>query len=140
MSSNHAITKGAHHIGLTVPNLQATRQFFEGVLGYELLGEMPDYPAAFLSDGTTMITLWQAVNPQSAIAFDRKNVIGLHHLALSVDGDRKLDDLYQTLRGTVGVDVEFAPEPLGSGPTRHFTVSIPGGIRIEFIAPVQQAA
>jgi len=140
MSNLQAVTRGAHHIGLTVPNLQATQQFFADCLGFELLGEMPEYPAAFLSDGTTMITLWQAQDPQTAIPFDRKNVIGLHHLALAIESDWQLNDLYRTLQNTAEVDIDFAPESLGTGPTRHFTVTIPGGIRVEFIAPVQQAA
>ena len=140
MTDNSAITKGAHHVGLTVPNLQASQSFFVDTLGFDVLGEIADYPAVFLSDGTTMITLWQAQDPESATPFDRKNVIGLHHLAFTIDGDDALSALYHELRNTDGVTIEFAPELLGAGPTRHFTVSIPGGIRVEFIAPVQQAA
>ncbi len=48
MTSNTAITRGAHHIGLTVPNLQATQGFFVDTLGYKVLGENSDYPAVFL--------------------------------------------------------------------------------------------
>ena len=132
--SNQSITKGAHHIGLTVPDLAATRAFFLDTLGFAQVGEMPDYPAAFLSDGTTMITLWQAANPDSAVPFDRKNVIGLHHLALRVESDDALAALHQKLTAADGVEIEFAPEPLGAGPARHMMCAIPGGIRVEFIA------
>lgn len=38
-----------------------TRTFFVETLGFDQLGEIPDYPAVFLSDDATMITLWQAV-------------------------------------------------------------------------------
>lgn len=134
MIDTQTITKGAHHVGLTVPSLVNSQQFFVGALKFEVIGGVPDYPAVFLSDGTTMITLWQAENPEQAIPFDRKNVIGLHHLAFTVDG-KNLDQLYQTLDQAPGVEIEFAPEPLGGGPTRHFIVTIPGGIRVEFIAP-----
>lgn len=137
MTINTAITRGAHHIGLTVPNLQATQGFFVDTLGYKVLGEKSDYPAVFLSDGSTMITLWQAEDPENAVAFDRKNVIGLHHLALAVADDETLDSLHNTLRDSDEANVEFEPELLGGGPTRHFTVSIPGGIRVEFIAPAK---
>jgi catechol 2,3-dioxygenase-like lactoylglutathione lyase family enzyme len=132
---NQAVTRGAHHIGLTVPDLAKTRSFFLDTLGFAQLGEVPDYPAVFLTDGTTMITLWQAENPANAVSFDRKNVIGLHHVALKVDGAEALDALHDQLNITEGVEVEFAPEPLGGGPTRHMTCAIPGGIRMEFIAP-----
>ena len=87
MSSN-PLTQGAHHIGLTVPDLARTRTFFIDTLGFSQVGEVPDYPAVFMTDGTTMITLWQANDPETAVAFDRKNVIGLHHFALKVaDGE-----------------------------------------------------
>ena len=132
--SNTALTNGAHHIGLTVPDLVETRAFFIDTLGFEQLGEVPDYPAVFMSDGTTMITLWQAEDPATATRFDRKNVIGLHHFALNVDGADILDTLHDKLKGTNNVEVEFAPEPLGDGPTRHMMCTIPGGIRMEFIA------
>ncbi len=132
---NQAVTRGAHHIGLTVPDLAKTRSFFLDTLGFAQVGEIPDYPAVFLTDGTTMITLWQAENPENAVPFDRKNVIGLHHVALKVDGLATLDALHGQLNVTEGVEVDFAPEPLGGGPTRHMTCSIPGGIRMEFIAP-----
>ncbi|HEB29102.1 MAG TPA: VOC family protein [Porticoccus sp.] len=134
MATTNSVTRGVHHVGLTVPDLNAAQAFFVDALGFNVLGKVPDYPAVFLSDGGTMITLWQADKPGNATGFDRKNVIGLHHLAFKVDGDA-LDPLYTQLQTTVNVKIEFAPEPLGDGPTRHFTISMPGGIRIEFIAP-----
>ncbi len=132
--SDTAVTRGAHHIGLTVPDLAKTRAFFVDTLGFDQVGEVPDYPAVFLTDGGTLITLWQAADPARAIPFDRKNVIGLHHFALKVDGAEVLDELHGKLKATEGVEIEFAPEPMGGGPTKHMICSIPGGIRMEFIA------
>ena len=82
-----------------------------------------------------MITLWQAVDPVNAVQFERKNIIGLHHLALTVEDDAALDGIYERLQNTDDISIEFAPEPLGGGPTRHMMCYIPGGIRVEFIAP-----
>ena len=130
-----AITQGAHHIGLTVPDLTAARDFFIDVLQFEQVDQVPDYPAIFVSDGTTLITLWQAVNPISATPFDRKNNIGLHHFALKVDGLDSLKAMHQKLEKTAGVTIEFAPEPIGNGPTQHMMFYIPGGIRMELVAP-----
>lgn len=132
--SETAITQGAHHIGLTVPDLAKTRAFFLDTLGFSQVGEMPDYPAVFLTDGSTMITLWQAENPNKAVAFDRKNVIGLHHFALKVGSADALEALHKKLKTVDGVQIEFAPEPLGGGPASHMMCAIPGGIRTEFIA------
>lgn len=127
-------TIGVHHVGLTVPDLEEALGFFVDSLGFSKVGGVPDYPSAFVSDGTTMITLWQAKNPQEAVAFDRKNVIGLHHLALRV-APEKLDRLYEELKADEKVSIEFAPEPLGDTGIRHMMCNIPSGIRMEFIAP-----
>lgn len=85
MSAMQALTHGAHHVGFTVPDLDATLNFFISTLGFKQVGSKPNYPAAFVSDGTLMLTLWQAVKPDEATPFDRKNNIGLHHFALKVD-------------------------------------------------------
>lgn len=129
------VTQGAHHIGLTVPDLAVARDFFVEVLQFEQVGEVPDYPAFFVSDGTTLITLWQAANPNEATPFDRRNNIGLHHFALRVDSLDVLKSMHQTLEQAAGVTIEFSPEPIGDGPTQHMMFYIPGGIRMELIAP-----
>lgn len=126
------LTEGLHHAGLTVPDIAATRAFFVQGLGFEEVGARPDYPAVFLSDGTIMITLWQVADPSSAVPFDRRNNIGLHHVAFRV---RDLDAVYARLDGRDDVTIEFAPESLGGGATRHLMCVVPGGIRVEFISP-----
>ena len=93
------------------------------------------YPAVFVTNGQTMVTLWRAESPERAIPFDRKNVIGLHHLALRVTNGDALDALHRRLAAADAIETEFAPEPLGGGPTRHMMCRIPGGIRMEFIVP-----
>lgn len=130
-----SITKGVHHIGLTVPNLAAARDFFIDTLAFNQVAEKPDYPAVFVSDGVVMITLWQAADPARAVAFDRKNVIGLHHLALQVADGAALNALFDKLQSAPGVTIEFAPEALSNGQPKHMMCSIPGGVRVEFIAP-----
>ncbi len=135
MATSHARTRGIHHAGLTVPDLAAARRFFEGALGFAAVGELPDYPAVFLSDGSVLITLWQAEDPAAAARFDRRRNIGLHHLALRVADPTALSALHAELAARSDVDVEFAPEPLGGGPTQHMMCAIPGGIRLELIAP-----
>lgn len=131
-----AITQGAHHLGLTVPNIDQTRDFFINVLEFNQVGTVPDYPAYFLSDGTTLLTLWQSTSPASATPFDRKTNIGLHHFAFKVEGVETLNALYEKLKNTEGVVIEFAPESLGGGPSQHMMFYIPSGIRMELIALV----
>ena len=129
-----AITRGVHHVGLTVPDIAATRRFFVELLGFEQVAERPDYPAVFVSDGTVMITLWQALAPAKARSFDRHHAIGLHHLALRLADPQVLDRLYPALQAYPGVELEFAPEPLGQTGLRHLMCAIPGGVRLELVA------
>ncbi len=127
-----ALTLGIHHLGLTVRDVFATRTFFVDVLGYTQVGERPDYPAVFVSDGTVMLTLWQVQDP--ATKFDRRHHVGLHHVALRVSAAGALAELHQRLAAHPEVSIEFAPEPLGTSNLKHMMCLIPGGIRVEFIA------
>ncbi len=136
-TSQQAVTKGIHHLGLNVKDLATTLNFFEQTLGYKKVGEVPEYPAAFVSDGQIMIALFQAENPPEAINFDRKRNIGLHHFSLILPSLEELDQLNQKLAQTEGVTVEFPPEDLHGGPTKHMMCTEPGGIRIEFIVPAK---
>jgi catechol 2,3-dioxygenase-like lactoylglutathione lyase family enzyme len=135
MTDSTARTQGAHHIGLTVPDLVAARTFFVDALGFSQVGEVPDYPAVFLSDGSIMITLWQAEDPAAAVPFDRRANIGLHHLALRVAGRDELERLARELSGRDDTDIEFESESLGETDIRHMMCRIPGNIRLELIAP-----
>lgn len=129
-----AITQGAHHIGLTVPDLSSARSFFVEALGFAEVGAKLDYPAVFVSDGSVVLTLWQAVDPDNALPFDRKNNVGLHHLALKVDSLATLNSLHETFSMMEGIEIEFSPESMDGGPSKHFIIYIPGGIRLEFVA------
>jgi catechol 2,3-dioxygenase-like lactoylglutathione lyase family enzyme len=131
---NKIKTQGVDHIGLAVRNLTTTLAFFTDILDFEIIKERPDYPAAFISDGTVMITLWQVTDPDTALDFDRHGNIGLHHLALRVSSLEDLESTFQALEDTEGVEIECAPIPLESGKGAHLMCIEPGGIRIEFIA------
>jgi catechol 2,3-dioxygenase-like lactoylglutathione lyase family enzyme len=130
------LTTGAHHVGLTVPDLDAATAFFCVTLGYKEVGGNPAYPSKFVSDGATLITLWQAADPATATPFDRKRNIGLHHLALGVADAGALDIVHARVAAHPGVTIEFPPEPIREGAaTRHFMCAMPGGIRVEFATP-----
>lgn len=134
MTDSTSTTQGAHHIGLTVPDLAAAQAFFLDALGFRQVGEVADYPAVFLSDGTIMITLWQATDPAAAVPFDRHTNIGLHHLALRVAGQTDLEKLALELGHRGDTEIEFEPEGLGDTGIRHMMIRIPGNIRLELIA------
>jgi catechol 2,3-dioxygenase-like lactoylglutathione lyase family enzyme len=126
------LTLGIDHIGLTVRDLNVTRDFFIHCLGWNQVGEKPDYPAAFVSDGQVVLTLWEVKNQSGRMEFDRKTNVGLHHLALRVGSEEALNEIFTRVSAWPGVKVEFPPEALGAGPKRHTMIYEPGGIRLEF--------
>jgi catechol 2,3-dioxygenase-like lactoylglutathione lyase family enzyme len=130
---NSPLTRGVHHVGLAVADLDAVERFFVEGLGWDVVGRRPDYPAAFVSDGSLTLTLWRVADPENAVAFDRRANIGLHHLALAVEDEAALVTVYERVRRYPGVEIEFPPEPNRPGSaTLHFICAMPGGIRIEF--------
>ncbi|AJQ93709.1 VOC family protein [Gynuella sunshinyii] len=125
-------TQGINHLGLAVKDLTATRDFFVELLGWTESGYDPDYPRTAVSDGVVRLTLWQVDDRYPVHEFDRRQNIGLHHLALTVETEADLDELHQRLLDN-DITIEFAPELLSDGPRKHMMCYEPGGIRIEFI-------
>jgi len=127
------LTSGVHHIGLAVPDLEGAVGFFADALGWSIVARRDDYPAAFVSDGTVMVTLWRVADPDNATPFDRRANIGLHHLALAVLDETALLATFERVRRHPGVTVEFEPGPIGPGISqKHFLCIMPGGLRMEF--------
>ena len=130
-----AVTKGLNHLGLSVSNLDQTVDFFVECLGWDESGRDDSYPRSAVSDGTLRLTLWQvdytlAVNP-----FQFRQNVGLHHFALEVATESKLNKLAEKIQNYPEVTIEFMPELLGNGPRKHMMFNEPGGIRIEIIWP-----
>ena len=126
-------TLGIDHVGLTVSRLKETTEFFTEVLGWNVIGELSSYPAIFVSNGHTKLTLWQAEVPESAIEFNRRANIGLHHLAIGLPSFDELENLHKKLLHLSNIEIEFSPELSGNGPHKHMIIREPSGIRIEFV-------
>jgi lactoylglutathione lyase len=127
-------TRGVHHLGLAVADLEATTAFFTDLLGLSLVATREEPRANFVRDEEVMLTLWQ-IPADEPVPFDRHRNVGLHHLALRIPDLASLDALHARLAEAPGVQVEFAPEPLRDGPTIHMMVYEPSGLRIELIVP-----
>ena len=130
-----AITKGTHHIGLTVSRLEESAAFFTSLLGWKEVSRDDAYPAIFVTDGSVMVTLWKN-REAPAGAFDHSRNVGLHHVAFMVERDTDLMRIHAMLVEN-DITIEFAPEPLRQGPARHMMCYEPSGIRVEFIWPGQ---
>lgn len=121
------------HLGLSVLNLEASENFFVKYGGFKVVKRDAKYPSAFLKNDSIAITLWQVKDPDNAIRFNRKNNVGLHHVAFSVSSFKALDELYGELKNDKAVKIDFSPELLNKGPAKHMMVFEPSGNRIEFI-------
>jgi len=124
-------TGAVHHVGLAVSKLNETASFFIDCLGWDLVREVPDYPAKFVSNGSSFFTLWQT--DEEVNSFNRRSNVGLHHIAIRVPKENDLVPLFEKVCGFPGVAIDFAPELLKGGPAKHFMVFEPSGLRMEFI-------
>jgi len=130
---NTPMTKGIHHLGLTVSRLEESANFFTSLLGWEEVRKNNEYPAIFVSDGSIMLTLWETKEPHPS-PFNKNRNVGLHHVALHVQSKNELDSIYNHLVNNK-IEIEFAPELLSDGPAQHMMCYEPSGIRVEFIWP-----
>ena len=105
---NMPITKGVHHIGLTVARLEESATFFVSLLGWKEVRRNAEYPAIYVSDASVMVSLW-ASKEHPSNAFDRNKNVGLHHVAFQVGSEADLNHVYTKLLNS-GVQIEFAPE------------------------------
>ncbi|MEJ8475354.1 VOC family protein [Roseibium algae] len=129
-------TSGIHHLGLSVHDLEQTTAFFVRGLGWEEVGKDLEYPRTAVSDGICRLTLWQVDRQGPMTPFDRRANVGLHHLALGISSEEKLQHVAVKVAAWPGVKIEFMPELLSGGPRKHMMFVEPGGLRIELIWPV----
>ncbi|WP_205518052.1 VOC family protein [Sphingorhabdus sp. Alg239-R122] len=137
-AETEAETLDLNHIGLAVTKLDETADFFIDALGWKPAGGQPEYPARFVTNGKMFVTLWQVEDPATAIQFDRRKNVGLHHMAITVRDLDTLHALHEKFKALENVKIEFAPEFLGDGPTTHMIIREPSGLRLEFIVPASR--
>lgn len=126
-------TQGINHLGLSVKSLDQTVSFFVECLGWVESGRDDSYPRSAVSDGQIRLTLWEVNHTQQVIDFQFRQNVGLHHFALELNTEEELNSIAERIKNYPGVEIEFMPELLGSGPRKHMIFYEPGGIRIEFI-------
>lgn len=124
-------TNGIAHLGLSVKNLDKTIAFFTSVLEWEEVGRDDTYPRSAVTDGNLYLTLWQVDHTKPVTEFDRRQNIGLHHLAIAVPSEDALNDLAAKIKNHPGCKIEFMPEFLRDDPNKHMMFNEPGGIRLE---------
>ncbi len=123
------------HVALTVSDLTRSLDFYRGLLGFRLLGQI-DFPddlggkvVTQLDTGRGVIELFSYNQPPAPAAAGTSQIqVGLRHLALRVGG---LDLIAEQL---MCAGVEFTLEPTeAAGGIRHAVLLDPDGITIELI-------
>jgi lactoylglutathione lyase len=128
-------TRGINHLGLSVINLDSSARFFTKALGWTESGRDNSYPRTAVSDGHVRLTLWQVDHQLAVEPFNRRKNVGLHHLALEIDSEDRLNALARLIADWPEAKIEFMPELVGKGPRKHMMFFEPGGNRIELIWP-----
>ena len=132
LPSSPSFTTG--HIGLNVSDIERSKQFYQGLFDFDLLGESQEEGRryAFLArDGVLVLTLWQ----QSGGRFPSDRP-GLHHLSFQVENIDAVRAFEARLRA-LGANLLYeGVVPHGEGATSggvFFTD--PDGIRLEIYSP-----
>ncbi len=110
------------HIGIAVKDLEATKKYYEEVLGLTCyaIEEVADQhvKTAFFQLGQTKIELLESTSPEGPVArFIEKRGEGIHHIAFAVEGiQEKLDTVAgkgiqlidnQPRKGAEGFNIAF---------------------------------
>ena len=126
-------TGGLHHARITVSDPSRARDFYTGLLGFEVMIEFPD--GFLVTNGSVFLGLRTGPDASKAVVGDRfdPNRIGLDHLALSVGSMTDLQTAVE-LCNAQGVP---CGEIVDLGPEFGFYVLMledPDGIQIELTA------
>ncbi len=132
--ATHVQTGAAHHLRLTVADPARSREFYTGLLGFEVLMEFPD--GVLVSNGTVLIGLRTAPDPGRATAGERAdpNRVGLDHLALNVASRADIEAAARLFdaRGVKHGEIEDLGAAFG---LYVMMFEDPDGIQLELTAP-----
>ena len=127
-------TGAAHHVKLTVSDVGTTRDFYTSLLGFRVAAEFG--PVTLISNGSFLIGLSTAPEPEQAIPGDRfnENRIGLDHLSFGVADRQALERAAELLgeRGVTHGEINDLT-PLGIS---VMTFRDPDNIQLELTAPI----
>lgn len=126
-------TGAVHHLALTVTDRDRSRDFYTGVLGFQFVMEFG--PKYLLSNGTIILALNQAPDPERAIPNDRfdESRVGLDHVSFNV---KSLADLQNAARMLDERGISHGQiKDLGGLGVSVLAIRDPDHIQVELTAP-----
>ncbi len=134
------MTRGlVHHVDLTVTDPQASRPFYEAVLGFMGYRVVSEHRRGFDLDlvlrggGFSSIGVMRAEGPNAARAHDRYSP-GLHHLAFRAQSRADVDAMHELLR-RIGATILDAPADYPRYGEGYYAVFFadPDGLKLEYV-------
>ena len=123
-----------HHLRLTVTDVERSRRFYEEVLGFQFVMDLPS--GVFLSNGTIGLGIGPSPDPSRAPADDRFDEarVGLDHISFQVASRAELDQAAALLdeHGVPRGDVTDLSEAIG---IYILSFRDPDNIQLELTAP-----
>jgi catechol 2,3-dioxygenase-like lactoylglutathione lyase family enzyme len=94
---DHIPTGTAHHVALTVSNVDRAREFYTGVLGFQVVRESGQ--RLVLGNGSIILAVGPAPDSVRALRKDRfdENRVGLDHLSFTVSSRDNLEEAARML-------------------------------------------
>lgn len=134
------MTRGAlHHLDLTVTDVQASKPFYEallGYMGYVIVDDRPDFVDFKLkapNGHPCFIGIAPASGPNAGRTHDRYSP-GLHHVAWAAEDRDDVDAFYAVLQD-IGATILNAPAEYPQYSAGYYAVFFadPDGLKLEYV-------
>jgi glyoxylase I family protein len=133
--TNQIASGAVSHLTLTVTDLKRSQDFYTSLLGFEMLMELGP-TRVLLSNGSTLVALGTAPDPDRAIPDDRfdENRVGLDHVSFGVNSRAELEQAKSLLddRGVSHGEIKDLGGALG---ICVLAFRDPDNIQLELTAP-----
>lgn len=125
-----------HHVDLTVKSAQASRAFYESVLGfmgYAIVDDRPAFVDFRLAGQPCFVGIATASGANASRTHDRYSP-GLHHIAWNAESRADVDALYALLQ-SIGANILDAPTEYPQYGAGYYAVFFadPDGLKLEYV-------